>query len=305
MEHLLEKAERMALTDSPILISGESGTGKELIARYLHQKSFRSEDAFLAINCGSMPGELIESELFGHEAGAFTGAKVSKTGLFEEANNGTLFLDEIGTMPFSLQMKLLRTIQESEVRRVGSTKTRKINTRVISATNADLETEIQNGTFRADLFYRLGVLTLEVPTLRERIEDVELLAKHFLKKYSEQYNVPTAKITKEALQALETYSWPGNVRQLENVIERAAIFSEGEDLFLETLLDCNKDLAKEHHEAENELTLSQIANQAIKKAETEAIKEALLKSRGNKSQASRALSVSYKTLLTKIKDYKL
>ncbi len=303
MEEVLTQCKKVAALSSTVMIVGESGTGKELVAHYIHEHSPRIDETFVAVNCASMPGELLESEFFGHEAGSFTGATEKRVGLFEVANGGTLFLDEIGTMPPELQVKLLRTLQESEIKPIGSTKIKKIDTRVISATNCNIEEEIEKGNFREDLYYRLGVIIIEVPPLRNRKEDIELLTNYFIKRFSLEAEKDPPILTPEGLKKLMTYHWPGNVRELENVVERALIFSN------------DPRLAPEHFELGQKVknpdgssitkSLAEIASAAQRLAEMEAITNALIESGGNKSKAARMLEVSYKTLLNKVKEYDL
>lgn len=301
MEEVLEQARRVAPLSTPVLIIGESGTGKELIARLIHESSPRQNEEFVAINCASMPGELLESEFFGHEAGAFTGATERRFGLFEVADKGTIFLDEIGNMPNELQVKLLRTLQESEVKRVGSNTVQKVDTRVISATNCDIEQEVRTGNFRDDLFYRLGVVVIEIPPLRERPGDIPLLANYFVKCFSTDLNTDTVKLAPETIKLLESYYWPGNVRELENAIERAIIFADGP-----LTPECFELSSEKFSDDSNRgRTLPEIASIALKEAEIEAILRALSDTRGNKSKAAKILGISYKTLLNKIKDYEL
>ena len=300
-EDVLRQAAKVAALSSPVLILGESGTGKELIARMIHEKSTRASAPFVAVNCASMPSELLESEFFGHEAGAFTGATEQRIGLFEVADHGTIFLDEIGTMPASLQTKLLRTLQESEIKRLGSTKLRKINSRVISATNSNLENEIKHGNFREDLFYRLGVIILEVPALRKRPDDIPLLINYFVKTISQEFGKEPPAISSAAMQKLQAYHWPGNVRQLENAIERALILTEGtlvpESFELSDLLNPEA--------IETITTLPLAVSGAVRKTEIELISKVLQRTGGNKSRAAEILGVSYKTLLNKVKEYQL
>lgn len=297
LEELMRQARKVAPLSSPVMLLGESGTGKELIARYIHENSSRSGRPFVAVNCGSMPEELLESEFFGHEAGAFTGAIEQRIGLFEVANGGTIFLDEIGTMPPNLQVKLLRTLQESEIKRLGANTVRSIDVRIISATNAPIERAITEGAFREDLYYRLGVVILEVPPLRERKEDISLLANYFLKSLRQAGYETPAVIPDDALEVLLGHDWPGNVRELENVIERAVIFHGAE-------LDA-RSLKLPLKPASAMASLQEIANAAAQAAEVEAIREALGASGGNKSEAARRLGVSYKTLLHKVRAYHL
>jgi two-component system, NtrC family, response regulator PilR len=230
MQAIFSLVERIARTASTALIHGESGTGKELIARAIHFASPRSNRRFLSINCGAMPENLLESELFGHERGAFTGAVKDKKGLFQEADRGTLFLDEIGEMTPSMQVKLLRALQEKVVRKVGGTDEESVDVRIIAATNQDLEGRLLTGEFREDLYYRINVLPIHLPPLRQRREDIPLLVDFFLQKYSKQMELPLRQISIEAMQILESYDWPGNVRELENLIERVLALSHSETI---------------------------------------------------------------------------
>ena len=230
MKKVLKCSEQVAVTDATVLLTGESGTGKELIARAIHYISHRKDRAFVKVDCAVLPPNLIESELFGHEKGAFTGAVSRKIGRFEIADSGTLFLDEIGDLPLELQIKLLRILQDGEFERVGSPCTFRIDVRVIAATNKNLSKEIQSGHFREDLFYRLNVFPIHLPPLRERKEDIPVLVRHFIQKYSAKTNRQIEKISKSDIRQFEQYSWPGNIRELENVIERAVILTRGKQL---------------------------------------------------------------------------
>ncbi len=227
VEQLRKLIARVAPTRSSVLIIGESGTGKELVARALHDQSELKSRPFVPVNCGAIPETLIESELFGHKRGSFTGAVADKPGLFEAAHGGTLFLDEVGEIPLSMQVKLLRALQEKVIRRVGSNEDIKVDVRIIAATNRNLETAVKQGTFREDLYYRLNVILLETPPLRDRKGDVSLLAEAFLSKFTQKFSKPLDGFEPEALTALEAHSWPGNVRELENVIERAVALEGG------------------------------------------------------------------------------
>ena len=235
----------MAPTDANVLIMGETGTGKELIARAVHNLSLRKDKALVKVNCAALPSGLIESELFGHEKGAFTGALSRKIGRFELANHGTIFLDEIGDLPLELQAKLLRVLQEGEFERLGSSDTTKVNVRVIAATNRELDKAVEEGTFREDLFYRLNVFPVRMPSLRERKEDIPLLVRYFVKKHGAKLGKKIETVPRKVLASLEAYSWPGNIRELENSIERAMITSEGPTLnFGEWLPNPNRILPK-------------------------------------------------------------
>ena len=305
MQALFSRMEKVVNTDSTILIQGDSGTGKELVAKALHFNGPRKEKAFIAINCGAIPAELLESELFGHVKGAFTGALVDKPGKFELANQGTIFLDEIGTMPIHLQTKLLRVLQEQEVERVGGSKKIKLNVRVISATNADLENMVMNGGFREDLFYRLNVIPINIPPLRDRKEDIALLARHFLAKNCRELNIPLMSISSEALRAMENYHWPGNVREMENVIERSVTLSEGDVIGLEDLpVQISKSAAAIEN---NGFDLPKISAQGIDleaflgQIEMNMIQEALEMSNGVKARAASLLGIKRTTLVEKLK----
>ncbi len=303
MKQIFEVIKKVAPYKSTILIMGESGTGKELVARALHYNSDRSKKPFVAVNCGAIPENLLESELFGHVKGAFTDAIRTKRGLFEEADGGTLFLDEIGELPPQLQVKLLRVLQEGEIRRVGDSKPIKVDVRIISATVKDLVKEVNEGRFRDDLFYRLNVLPIHIPPLRERKEDVPLLVEHFIKKFTLSTNKKVVGIDSKALEALINYRWSGNVRELENTIERAVVLADGENIMLENLPPEIREFKEE------EVSVLPVAEEeySIKKAsrilETNLIKKALKKTRGNHTHAARLLEISHRALLYKIKEY--
>lgn len=232
LKRVLKQLETVASTDSTVLIQGETGTGKELIARAIHNLSGRRERTFVKLNCAAIPMGLLESELFGHERGAFTGAIAQKIGRFELAHQGTLFMDEVGDIPLELQAKLLRVLQEQEFERLGSTKTIKVNVRLVTATNRDLSRMIAEKEFRSDLYYRLNVFPISIPPLRERREDIPLLVRYFAQKYSRRMNKPIEAISSETMDALVSYDWPGNIRELENMIERAVILSQESTLFV-------------------------------------------------------------------------
>jgi DNA-binding NtrC family response regulator len=289
----LELASRVAKFDTTVLITGETGTGKEVLARYLHQTSPRARHAFLAINCSALPETLLESELFGHRAGAFTGATRNHAGLFEEAGGGTVFLDEIGDISPAMQVKLLRVLQEREVRRVGESHARPVDVRVISATNQDLEQMVAEGRFREDLFFRLHVVRIQVPPLRERRDDILPLARHLLKGCAQRLNLPALRLAPACLDALLNYAWPGNVRELENVLEHAAVMS-GNDTITPDLLPLTQTKAPSFRAgAGGPRTLA-----AVEEAH---IREMLQLAGGNRAQAARILGIGEATLYRKLR----
>ncbi len=287
-----------------VLILGESGVGKELIARAIHFNSNRKKAQFVALNCGAVPENLLESELFGHVKGAFTDAVADKSGLFEQADGGTLLLDEIGEMPSLLQVKLLRVLQECEIRPVGGGATKKVDVRVVSATSRDLARDVAEGRFREDLFYRLNVFCITVPPLRERREDIPFLANHFLEKYGERLGKTGVRLSSEALNIFLRYEWPGNVREMENCIERGLVLCDGDLIGVACLPDAlltgtsGPSLAEETGDC---LSLKR----AGERLEREYIRRALEKTGGNRTQASRILEISHRALLYKIKEYKM
>jgi transcriptional regulator with GAF, ATPase, and Fis domain len=232
IKKVLKSVEKVAGTDATVLVTGETGTGKELIARAIHNLSTRKQGVLVKVNCAAIPAGLIESELFGHEKGAFTGALARKIGRFELADNATIFLDEVGEIPLDLQTKLLRVLQEGEFERLGSAKTIKVNVRVIAATNRDLDKEVREGSFRSDLFYRLNVFPIQLPALRDRKQDIQLLVSYFVRKYSAMMGKKVESVSAKSLETLKHYPWPGNIRELEHVIERAVILSQGPELDL-------------------------------------------------------------------------
>jgi len=303
MENLLALARKVAPYDTTVLITGESGTGKELIAKGIYALSARKKQPFMAVNCGSIPTNLLESELFGFVKGAFTGADKTRKGLFAEADKGTLFLDEIGELPLDMQVKLLRVLQEGEIKPVGSNKTEKVNVRILAATARNLEEAVQQGAFREDLFYRLNVLTLHIPPLRERPDDIPLLCHHFITKFNKLFGIAITTITPEAMERLLAYSWPGNVRELENIIQRGMILAEGHSLGQEHL---PQHLTASHSDECFEQHFSGFSlKEAQKIMEAKVIAKALRKTGGNRLQASKLLEISYPSLLSKIKDYAL
>jgi two-component system, NtrC family, response regulator AtoC len=287
-----------------VLITGASGTGKELVARLVHRESTRGKGPFVAVNCGAIPENLLESEFFGYVKGAFSGADRDREGLFEAADGGTLFLDEVGELPATLQVKLLRALQEGEIRRLGGTGTRSVDVRVVSATNRDLEEAIREGEFREDLFYRLAVVSIDLPPLRHRPEEIPLLLQHFIERGRERLGIEVDGIDADALELLTEYPWPGNIRELENVVERALILADGPRLTVEhlpaqirtpdptrrQLVLPDDDLSVKRHSAELERIL---------------IQRALERTGGHRANAAEALELSERALRYKIKEYGL
>ena len=295
---------RISDTDVPVLISGESGTGKELVANAVHARSLRKNKSMVKVNCVALPGSLLESELFGYEKGAFTGASRSKPGRFELAGEGTIFLDEIGDMFQPSQAKLLRVLQEGEFFRLGGNREIKVDVRVISATNRNIEEMVEEGGFREDLFHRLNVVRIHVPPLRERKEEISDLAGYFMKKYGREYGRKLKKLTERGLNLLLDYNWPGNIRELESVIKKIVVL-EDEETVLQSLIDSQdreKAFVNNGHIYDGELSLKEIGKTAALDAEKKIIKRVLEQTRWNRSQAAEILKVSYKTLLYKIKE---
>ena len=292
----IELAKKVAATDTTVLLLGETGTGKEVFAQSIHQASLRKNKPFVAINCSAFSKELLESEMFGHTAGAFTGAKKDKKGLFEEANTGTIFLDEVGEMSLDLQAKLLRVLESGELIKVGESKPKKINVRIIAATNRDLKSEIEKGTFRNDLFYRLSVFQITLPALRERIADIEVLAKHFTSLFAAKTNKQVYSLSAEFIDALKNQEWNGNIRELKNVIERSVILSEGNELNVDTLpLDFKKNINSSRQ-------LSAFDLSSVEKLH---IQKVLNYTNGNKTEAAKLLNIGLTTLYRKIEEYKI
>ncbi|MCF8373005.1 MAG: sigma-54 dependent transcriptional regulator [Bacteroidales bacterium] len=296
LKKTISLAEKVAPTDSTVLIEGETGTGKELFAQSIHNASTRKNKPFVAVNCSAFPKELLESEIFGHKRGAFTGANLDKKGLFEEANEGTLFLDEIGEMHFDLQAKLLRVLEEQSFTKIGDTKPTKVNVRIIAATNRDLLKEIQNEKFRNDLYYRISVFKISIPSLRERKEDIPYLVNSFIEYYNVKINKRILKITEEFLEKVKTYSWPGNTRELKNVIERAVILSE------------NGTITKDHLPVEvlfpNNISIGNNLD-TIEEIEKMHIQKMLRFTNGNKTRAAQKLGIGVPTLYRKLDQYKI
>ncbi len=285
---------KLARSQAPVYISGESGTGKELVARLIHNKGPRADHPFVPVNCGAIPSELMESEFFGHKKGSFTGAINDKVGLFQAADGGTLFLDEVAELPMSMQVKLLRAIQEKAVRPVGEHKETHVDVRILSATHKDLDKQVTDGLFRQDLYYRLHVIQLTVPPLRERREDIVILARHILNKIAAAHSTKTPEIGKDALNALLAYPFPGNVRELENILERAIALCEGSVIEPEDLQ------LPEHNQTSGLESASQL-DEYMEDKEKQALLEALKKTRYNKTAAAKLLGISYRSIRYKLK----
>ncbi len=305
MRALFDQIARVAPSKATVLITGESGTGKELVARALHYAGPRRDRAFVPVNCGAIPENLLESELFGHVKGAFTGAVGHKRGLFEEADGGTIFLDEIGEMPPALQVKLLRVLQEDEVRKVGDTRTVKVDVRVIAATVRNLDEEVRSGRFREDLFYRLNVVALALPPLRRRTEDIPLLADQYLRAFGAKSGRDVSGISPRALQLMVAYPWPGNVRELVNVIERAVLLSEGEVIGPGDLPEAVRSAGPAAAPPEAEPSGGYLLRDQVAEAEKRAVARALAAAGGSRSRAATLLGISVRSLLYKIKEHAL
>jgi two-component system response regulator AtoC len=303
MQEIFRTIAKIADYKTTVLISGESGTGKELVARALHGRSARRGGNFVAVNCGAIPENLLESELFGHKKGAFTDANSDRRGLFEEADGGTLFLDEIGELPTALQVKLLRVLQDEMIRRVGDSRDLKVDVRIIAATHRDLVAEVKAARFREDLFYRLNVLPILVPPLRSRREDIALLIDHFVARNNARLGTSIRGVDTEARRLLVEYSWPGNVRELENTIERAMVLSEGDLLVASDLPDRIREVRDpvQVQLATGELSIKK----TTRVIEETLIRRALQKTKGNRTRAAEVLELSHRALLYKIKDYKI
>lgn len=292
-------AQKVSGTDVPVLLTGETGTGKEVFAQAIHYSSKRARQNFVAVNCSSFSKELLESEMFGHKAGSFTGALKDKKGLFEEANNGTIFLDEIGEMAFELQAKLLRILETGEYIKIGDTKPTRVNVRIIAATNRNLSQEIVAGRFREDLFYRLSVSQIHLPPLRERAGDIRLLAKAFIKSFAEQLARPVVEIAPAFLEALDSQPWKGNIRELRNVIERSMIVCESGYL---DIADLPFDIQNAHYEHSNDSSPGSFELSAMERRH---IARVLEYTKGNKTEAARLLKIGLTTLYRKIEEYKI
>ncbi|MBI5894345.1 MAG: sigma-54-dependent Fis family transcriptional regulator [Deltaproteobacteria bacterium] len=294
MQGLYRTIETIAETGCTVLIEGESGTGKEMVARAIHQKSPSKDGPFIPINCGAIPETLLESELFGHTKGAFTGAVESKKGLFEAASNGTLFFDEIAEMSPALQVKLLRVLQDREVRPVGGTEIKKVDVRIVAATNKELSREVAEGNFRDDLFYRLSVISIRIPPLRERKDDIPALVHHFINKYNKLYSREVSGAAEQVMKSLKEYHWPGNVRELENVIERAVILEKGKMITPKNLSTGIKGRIRESGQGHHK---------TLQEREREYIETVLKAAKGNRTKAAEILGIGRRTLYDKIIAY--
>jgi DNA-binding NtrC family response regulator len=297
IKEIMDIVERVSATKATVLVQGESGTGKELVANILHYNSLVSDGPFIKVNCSALAEGVLESELFGHEKGAFTGALYMKKGRFELADGGTLFLDEIGDLPLSIQVKLLRFLQESEFERVGGTMTIKVDVRIISATNKDLEQLVKEEKFREDLFYRLKVVTVDVPPLRERTEDIPLIVNYHLKRFAEIHNKTLKGISRDAMKLIKSYNWPGNIRELMNCIESAVVMSIGDMITIDSLPPFLTMRQDEQSSGRSPQNLFEI--------ERKAIMDALNKSGGNKAEAARTLGIGLRTLYRKLSQYEV
>lgn len=298
----IDLARKVSKTDTTVLLTGETGTGKEVFAQAIHEESNRNKQNFVAINCSAFSKDLLEGEMFGHKAGAFTGATKDQKGLFEEAHNGTIFLDEIGEMAIDLQAKLLRVLETGEFIKVGENKPTKVNVRIIAATNRDLEKEIQQGNFREDLFYRIAIFQIKLPPLRERVVDVELLAKCFINSFSMKTNHKIKHISDDFIEALKQHSWKGNIRELKNVIERSVILADNEELNLENLpFDLQQLMNKNHPSIDNK----KLSTFDLSIAEKIHIQKVMNYTNGNKTETAKLLNIALTTLYRKLEEYKI
>jgi two-component system NtrC family response regulator len=296
IQQAIDAAERVSVTDATVLLNGETGTGKEVFAQAIHSNSGRSKEPFIAVNCAAFSKELLENELFGHKAGAFTGATKDSKGILEEANGGTVFLDEIGEMPIDLQAKLLRVLETGQFLKVGDSKPTTVNLRIIAATNRNLQDEIQRGQFREDLFYRISVFQIYLPPLRERVSDIEELALYFVSRFAAKLNKKNLQLSKEYLQALEAHPWKGNIRELKNVIERSMILTNSQQLTTDSL-------PFDFHQAVSDKNI--LSGFDLASSEKQHIQKVLNHTKGNKTEAARLLNIALTTLYRKLDEYKI
>lgn len=300
IKQALESAKKVANTDATVLLTGETGTGKEVFAQAIHQASKRSKNNFIAVNCSAFSKELLENELFGHKAGAFTGATKDSKGIFEEANNGTVFLDEIGEMPLDLQAKLLRVLESGEFLKLGDNKPIKTDVRIIAATNRDLQKEIQSGNFREDLYYRINIFNITLPALRERTVDIEELANYFLTVFATKTNKKIKRISADYLEALKLHSWKGNIRELRNVMERSIILVDGEELTVDSLPNEFQQSTSNSQQSAKPLSAFELAS-----AEKIHIQKVMNYTNGNKTETAKLLNIALTTLYRKLEEYKI
>ncbi|MDG0817521.1 sigma-54-dependent transcriptional regulator [Bdellovibrio svalbardensis] len=308
MHAIYDMVKRVSQTPTNVLITGESGTGKEVVAKAIHYNGPLKDKPFITVNCGAIPENLMESEMFGHKKGSFTGAVSDKAGLFEVADTGTLFLDEVGELPMSIQVKLLRAIQERVIRRVGATDDNKVDVRIIAATNRNLEEMVAKGTFRQDLFYRLNVINIKTPGLRERREDIPLLANHFLKKYNERLNKNIGAISAEAMEILKKYDYPGNVRELENMIERTVALESGATILPESLPPMVNTASGRKMASSNEIEIGDDGvdlDKVMGQIEKELLVKAIHSAGGVKKRAAKLLHISFRSMRYRIEKYNL
>lgn len=300
MQRVLKLAEQVAPSDASVMITGESGTGKEVMARFIHKKSKRKDKPFISVNCAAIPENLLESELFGHEKGAFTGAVARRLGKFEEANGGTLLLDEISEMDPRLQAKLLRAIQEREIDRVGGSQPVKVDIRLLATSNRDLPQAVKNGEFREDLYFRLNVISVELPPLRERPQDVITLAEHFVEKYSDANGIQNRKISEEGIRAIMAHTWPGNVRELENTMHRAVLLAQGDAVTTDDIFGMT---SVNPQTTQASLSTEGLIGKTVEQVERELIIGTLDHCLGNRTQAAKILGISIRTLRNKLNEY--
>ncbi|MEE9208524.1 MAG: sigma-54 dependent transcriptional regulator [Gemmatimonadota bacterium] len=306
MKTALDMAYRVAPHPSTVLITGESGTGKELVARLIHENSDRASGSFIPVNCGAIPDNLLESELFGHIKGSFTGATADRQGLFEEANGGTLLLDEVGELPAALQVKLLRVLQDGEIRRVGESRSRQVDVRLLAATQRDLEADVAAGEFRSDLFYRINVVRVHIPPLRHRTDDIPVLVHHFIELFNERLGKSVTGISSVAMKKLMSYSWPGNIRELENLVERSMVLADGEKITPADFPESVKNPQAGMPMLSDTLSSDELSvKKRTYELEKHLIGRALEVTEGNRTRAAELLDLSYRALLYKIRDYGL
>lgn len=308
MHRIFDLIKRVSQAPTNVLVTGESGTGKEVVAKAIHYNGPLKDKPFVTINCGAIPENLMESEMFGHKKGSFTGAITDKTGLFEVADSGTLFLDEVGELPLTIQVKLLRAIQERVIRRVGATDDIKVDVRIIAATNRDLEQMVKDGTFRQDLFYRLNVINIRTPALRERKDDIQLLAQHFLKKYNERLNKNVGSISVEAMESLKSYEYPGNVRELENIIERTVALEGGATILPESLPPFVNTPQGRKLASSNEIEVTEAGldlDKILGQIEKEILIKGIHTAGGVKKRAAKLLNITFRSMRYRVEKYGL